>query len=170
MIAKFKGINTILKELGKGYAINVGIMGSKADDIHKIKNEKGEWVEPKEPLTNGFIGAIHEFGSVSRNIPARSFLRFPLRIGLPTKLRLNQKGMVNALLQGTFKNWLTKLGFACEEIVDHAFESSGDGSWKPLKASTIRARKKKGADKFLPLIDTGQLRRSISSEVVVDED
>lgn len=161
MIAKFDGINKIIKELDKGYAINVGIMGEKANKEHD--SESG--------LTNAFIGAVHEFGSISHNIPARSFLRMPLRTKLPDILKLHTTGMIKSILENRFPRWLQNLAMACENVVQDAFDTSGFGTWQPLKPSTLRHRKKSkiAGEKPLPLVDTGQLRSSISSEVVVNE-
>lgn len=171
MIAKFDGINKIIKELDKGYAINVGIMGEQATTVHKVKNEDGELVTPKQPLTNAFIGAVHEFGSISHNIPARSFLRMPLRTKLPEILKLHSMGMIRSILENRFPRWLQNLAMACENVVQDAFDTSGFGTWQPLKPATLRHRKKSkiAGEKPLPLVDTGQLRSSISSEVVVNE-
>lgn len=171
MEAKFQVINTIIKELNKGYILEVGIMGEKASQIHKVQNEDGELVTPKEPLTNAFIGAVHEYGSISRNIPARSFLRMPLESRFGMMVKANLKSLVEYLANGRFRQWLEKAGLKAENIVQEAFHSSGWGSWKPLKPSTLRHRKKgHNGEAPLPLLDTGQLSASISSRVVTNED
>jgi SOS response regulatory protein OraA/RecX len=53
------------------------------------------------------------------------------------------------------------LGIMAEKIIQAAFESSGFGHWKPDSASTIA---RKGSSRTL--IDTSQLRASITSDVV----
>lgn len=171
MDAKLKVTNTILNELKKGYAIEVGILGEKAREIHLIENEDGELVEPKRAVTNAYIGAVHEYGCVSRNIPERSFLRVPLESRFPMLLRANIKSMLEYLSAGRFREWLVSMGLKAEDIVSEAFETSGWGTWKALKASTIRHRKKgKEYNAPMPLLDTGQLSRSIASRVVSNED
>lgn len=167
MEAKFTVTNRIIKELEKGYVIEVGIMGEQAAAVHKEEDEKGNLVMPKRPLTNAFLGAIHEYGSVERNIPARSFLRMPLESRFPLIIRANAKSLVEYLAQGRFKEWLIKLGLKAENIVNEAFNTSGWGMWPALKQSTVRRRKKgKKYNNPLPLLDTGQLSSSISSRVV----
>jgi phage gpG-like protein len=164
MQAKFTNINRILSQIDGSYSVNVGIMGSKASKTHKDKKKK------KTKLTNGELGAIHEFGSISRGIPARSFLRYPIQFHFPMWLRENKKSFIKYLIQGRYLQWLEIMGGAAENIVQNAFDTSGFGMWKPLKPATIKARKKSkiAGESALPLIDTSELRRSITSEVVRD--
>ena len=171
MEAKFKVINTVISELEKGYVIEVGILGEQASSIHKVENEKGELVMPKQPLTNAFIGAVHEYGSISRNIPERSFLRTPLASRVPLLIKANVDTLVQYLATGRFKKWLEGMAIKAENVVREAFHTSGWGSWKDLKPATIRRRKKgKNGGSPLPLLDTGQLSDSITSRVVTNED
>lgn len=164
MQAKFTNINKILSQIDSSYSVNVGIMGSKASENHKGKKKK------KTKITNGELGAIHEFGSISRGIPARSFLRYPIQFHFPMWLKKNSKNFVKFLLQGRYLQWFEIMGGAAENIVQNAFDTSGFGMWKPLKPSTLKSRKKSKieGESALPLIDTGELRRSITSEVVRD--
>jgi hypothetical protein len=67
----------------------------------------------------------------------------------------------NELTKGTMLPILKNIGFACEVSIQNAFASSGFGQWAPNTPKTIH--RKKSAS---PLIDTSQLRRSISSAVV----
>ena len=50
----------------RGNHVQVGVFG------HKTGRTRGS------DVTNAELGLIHEVGSSARNIPARSFLRFPL--------------------------------------------------------------------------------------------
>jgi phage gpG-like protein len=109
-------------------------------------------------LTNGDIGAVHEFGSMSQHIPQRSFLRMPLTTRLKDNVSSNWGEII--LRQG-FNSALRKLGVMGENTVQKAFATGGFGIWPKLKPATI-ARKRSSAI----LIDTAQLRRSISSRVV----
>lgn len=156
MEARFPNINRVIKQLDEGYVLNVGIMGSKATKIHGGSKS-----------TNAEIGAIHEFGSISRNIPARSFLRMPLQTKIPQLIRSKSTSFIKFLLNGHFLQWLQMFGVEAENIVQEAFETSGFGTWKKLKPSTIKHRRKSliEGEQALPLIDTGELRRSITSEV-----
>jgi hypothetical protein len=91
------------------------------------------------------------------------------------------------LLEGNKKELLVQIGIACEEQIQLAFDTQGFGSWAPNSYATVMAKLRRGGKKFAnvflrkqltgeylnegakginsPLIDTGQLRRSISSKV-----
>ena len=147
-----KGLETLEKELSQDYAVEIGILGSDAfkerDDIHE---------------TNAFIGAVHEFGSLERNIPARSFLKMPLETKLPEEIKKGSESFVEYAAKGRLELWYSKLGLKAEKIIDDAFETGGFGTWDELKEKTIRRKK---SSKIL--VDTSQLRSSITSEVVYD--
>ena len=151
VVADLSELEALVKELGGQWVARVGILGSNAMEQHEDTD-----------LTNSQLGVIHEFGSLSRNIPARSFLRMPVE--------LKQKEIVqsmasyrtkSALENGNIKRVYKDLGLYAEGFVKQAFSSGGYGQWAPNKPATIAA---KGSDK--PLIDTSQLRRSITSDVV----
>ncbi len=145
------GFSKIKGALSDSLKTRVGILGDKANEAHG------------EGMTNVEIGSIHEFGSVSRGIPPRSFLRVPLEMKIWEWIKKNKDRYKEMLEAGTLRKWYVALGFAAEKIVDDAFTSRGFGKWLPLKPRTIKA---KGSD--MPLIDTGQLRASISSQVLDD--
>jgi hypothetical protein len=137
------------EELRKKFMVKVGVMGS--------KNARAS----KDFETNATIGARHEFGSASDGIPKRSFLKMPLDEKLPEELDEIGDDVFLGLTENNIEEFYQKLGIKAEEIVQEAFNTGGFGKWTPLSEVTIR---KKGHDKIL--IDTVQLRRSISSEVV----
>lgn len=148
-----KGIEHLGKVLGERYSIKVGIMGTKARQEHNGTT-----------LTNAEIGTIHEFGSAKREIPRRSFLREPLieRLAnyLVSKKAFSKQAVDEAIKEGTLLELAKKVGVVAEEVIQEAFATRGFGKWKANKPSTIA---RKGSDS--PLIDTGQLRRSITSKV-----
>lgn len=141
------GFTDLQKQLAKGYKAKVGIMGESAT------RDDGE-------LNNPEIGLIHEVGRVSDNMPARSFLRMPLTF---KKADLMTFAIKNAKLieQGNVKGFFAKIGIKAEAIIQEAFETGGFGQWAKNKPSTIAA---KGSS--APLIDTGELRKAITSEVI----
>lgn len=115
-----------------------------------------------DELTNAEIGLKHEFGSVSENIPPRSFLRMPLEAKKQDLVKtLETKKAKKAITEGDLDSALELMGVAAEGIIQEAFSTRGFGEWQENSPATI-AKKKSSS----PLIDTGQLRRSISSEVV----
>lgn len=159
-----------IKELASvfmgNYEIRVGILGSsqharKLEETRKtsVTNKKGAIVKGKEtaPVTNASIGALHEFGSYSRHIRPRSWLRMPIETQFPKQKNLLARIMEQALGQRNlmaYLNGLKKIGIAAEGDIQRAFDTRGFGSWwiNPL---THRGT----------LIQTAQLRKSVTSGI-----
>jgi phage gpG-like protein len=140
-----KGLEKIQKEIKDKSSVKVGVLGS--------KNSRNDIV------TNASIGLVHEFGSASKNIPERSFLRVPLTEKMPKEVNKLEKDMIAGLTVSNIRAFLAKLGVKAEAVVQEAFDTGGFGKWQGLSAKTIQ---KKGFDKVL--IETTQLRKSITSE------
>ena len=168
-IKKLEVIQSTLKKLDdENFHIQIGVFG-----------EKGS--RKKTEITNAEIGFVHEMGSVSRNIPRRSFL-WDTFIHKGDKLMIMLKGDVETLFKkGKVDLYLKRVGIACTNLVGEAFDTGGWGRWAPLKYASIMGkvkgslvkRKKQAAEVMLegaghtkPLMDTIQLKRSISSRVV----
>ena len=148
-------METLLKFLKGGMpSIKVGIMGQ------KNKRDKGI-------PTNAEIGFVNDFGKMTGypRIPARSFIRVPLQFHFYEKLlskkSLSQKEFEKAVKEGKADKFAEKVGLVAEETIQEAFATRGYGEWRPNAQKTIE---QKGSDS--PLIDTGQLRRSITSKVI----
>ena len=146
----FSQLEKLVENLSKDYAVDVGILG-----------ESGATPRGNETLAG--IGAQHEFGvpHAKPPIPRRSFIRFPIETGqreIESQVGARyQKHIENGDVRGIFVD----IGLACEARIQEAFESGGFGEWKELSPVTIA---EKGSDAIL--IDTGQLRQSITSQVV----
>jgi len=138
-------LNKFAMALKKKYVSKVGILTDTAR---------------KDGFGNVQLGAVHEFGSYSRNIPARSFLRVPLMGHGKDIIKDCADVALQAFVDGDPKKAYKVLGIAGEAVVQKAFETSGDGKWPGLKPATIA---RKGSS--MPLIDTGSLRRSVTSAV-----
>lgn len=151
-LSKLEGIEKALKSK---YKVRVGILGNKAAQKHDDTE-----------LTNYELGAIHEYGSYSAGIPKRSFLLEPLSKMWGAGIIKSSEKFAELLAENRIYSFFRFLGFKGEEIVSDAFSTGGFGKWKPLKPETIKRRKKSKDPK--PLTDTGQLARSITSEVYVD--
>ena len=144
------GLEEIKKQVGNTYRTRVGVLGSDA----ARNSDSG--------INNATLMLIQMFGSVSRNIPARDPLFQPLIRHRRELIRALGGGKSkDAFARRDFKKLFQLLGVAAEAIVQNAFETSGDGQWPPNKPATIRA---KGSSK--PLINTAQMRRAVSSDVV----
>ena len=145
---KLKFFNRLIEN--NKYYVKVGILGS------SNKERRGG----KEQLGNPEIGLKHEFGH--DGMPVRSFLRMPLSSGRVQKNleRSFKPGdeMLNKISQETSLKPLMKvIGAIAEDIVIEAFETGGFGGWKE---SNMKYKKN-----HQTLVETTQLRRSISSEV-----
>lgn len=151
---KTTGLDLMIKMMKEHKAkARVGILGS--------KNVRGKNQGPG--MSNSEIGAIHEFGSPSRGIPQRSFLRIPISEHLSKRLAssgaFDKKSLNDAMAKGTFIPWLKKVAVLAEGIVGEAFATGGFGAWPEWKDPNYQ----NNANQLL--VDTQQLRNSITSEV-----
>lgn len=102
--------------------------------------------------------ALHVLGAPSRGIPQRDPLRPPLIANAQRYSDLLAIGLKNALANGTDPKLVyEKIGIVAANDVKDYFIT---GNFKALSEKTIKA---KGSSK--PLLDTGELRNSISYEV-----
>lgn len=153
-----KGLKNLDALFGSRRYVKVGVLAGQ-------KNQRDDNTQ-----NNATIGAVHEFGSITKKIPKRSFIRNPLT-GMSNREEVFEKavsGFNYGMESGNFVSFWDALGSSLVEKILDAFDQSGPG-WAPLSESTIAARKRRhsrkgGGEK--PLIDTGQLRRSISYKVI----
>lgn len=145
-----KGMERFKQGLGNSYVARVGVLADKAARSNAI----GE--------TNAEIGLIMMVGSVTKKIPPRDWLRFPIEYCRKELMNVMGKSKLvkSSVEKGDYKKVFQQLGVAAEVIIQRGFETGGFGQWAPLKQRTID---EKGSDAIL--IDTGQLRRSVSSDV-----
>lgn len=162
----------IKDQLNKQYITRVGIIGSKTNRLVVEENEthaqykkrvndnlkSGHPLEGAE-LTNAEIGYVHEFGI--GKMPRRSFLEMPLNLKIPDYYKTLGDKFLKAINEGNIRKMYVDLGIKAEGIIQDAFSSSGYGNWQANAPETIE---KKGSSR--PLIDTAQLRKSISSDVI----
>lgn len=166
--------DALLKELSKKYVARVGILGSKsarmATTEHTSKTgrttHRASKTETSE-LTNAEIGLRNEKGVYSEGIPRRSFIEMPLvnNLGKNNAVAENVKSAFKGIEGGasaalSWKLAYKRLGIFAESIIQKAFELHGPG-WRPNRPMTVAL---KGSDS--PLIDTAQLRKSITSTVL----
>ena len=152
--AVFTNLVNCIKVLNKGIpVVQVGILG---DKNHRNKGEEG----------NAEIGFQNEFGKMTGypKIPQRSFIRYPLNAKFKEfakkKESLTREAFEKSVEEGKGDEFAKKVGSVAEEVIQTAFSTQGWGKWPDNAPLTISL---KGSDK--PLIDTGQLRRSISSRL-----
>lgn len=166
-----KGLQEIRRKLnvvGKSH-VDVGIFSD-----HNARDD-GE--------TNAEVGAKMEFGSTEESTPsdaqikargreyeiiptwsgnpARSFLEMPLKTDLPSRINNQGSLLVDGLVEFGPNQFLNLIGIMASKSVDAAFETEGFGTWAPNSEKT---QEWKGSSK--PLIDSSQLRQSISHRVI----
>lgn len=143
------GLNKLTKDCKDTYA-RVGVLGN------------GAVRSGDQNISNYELALIHEFGTLDGKIPARSFLRMPVERNKKELLNFAEKN-ADKLLNDDVRPFFEKLGAWGQGIVQQAFDSDGFGQWPPNKQSTIDAK----GGKDTPLIDTGNLRKSVSYDVKV---
>lgn len=148
MKLNLSGLDNLKKNLSKNWFAKVGYLGEKA-------GRDGD-----SSINNPTLAVIMEFGSITNNIPPRSTLRMPIQTHSREIIQFLNSNVIKRLFEkGDIKGVFTALGVFVENIVQQAYETRGFGQWAANKAATIR---RKGSS--APLIDTGQLRRAVTSE------
>jgi len=143
---KDKGLKQLMKAFKRIPVVQIGILGSSP------RTDGGQ--------SNAAVGAAHEFGT--SKLPRRSFLREPITDHLDAYLQKAgafDKAKLNEVVKNaTLKPYMDKVAIVCEEIVQDAFGSGGFGKWKPSDMTDKKVQ--------MTLVETQQLRRSITSKVV----
>lgn len=122
------------------------------------RKEDGE----KVAITNAELMFIHTNGSPRNNIPARPVIEPAIE---DDKERISKmfkdagQTMINQGKDAAMKK-LKLIGMRAQNVC-RAWFVNPKNNWPPNSPSTIAAKRAKGATKPRPLIDTGQLRRSI---------
>lgn len=133
----------------------VGVQGAKADEDHG-------------GITNARLAGVHEFGAIIKitrgeiAIPERSFIR--ATIDKKDLYKNEIRALATKVLQGAFDAG-TALRVLGEKISSDIKATIEHGIDPPNAASTIA---RKGSSK--PLIDTGELKNSITYDVRPDHE
>lgn len=124
-----------------------------------------------EEVTNAELLYIHTNGSPINNVPARPVIE-PAIEDDEERLSRMLKQMAEEALEGDLGNAeknLESVGMRAQNISRNWF-TNPDNNW-PENAPSVRERKvKKGSTDPRPLIDTGELRKSITYVLVKDGD
>ena len=132
--------------------------------MHQERDSKGQ-TTTSSTTTVAQIAVIHEFGSPAHNLPARPILKTAASRYHPLLERVTAK-LYKSFLYGeqTETQALAKLGVFWEGKLRGIFTDSP--GWAPLRPATIARKTRAGNTGDAILIDTGHLRRSITSAVV----
>ena len=144
-----RGASRVVRELGArtNSGVEVGVLGDKGGAAHR-GSEDG--------ITVAEIAEIHEFGL---GVPERSWLRAWIdsnKLKIEERIRIETRAIVTK--QRTRAQAIKRLGVWIQGELQ---QNIADGVPPPNAQSTID---RKGSSK--PLIDTGQLRQSITHRVV----
>lgn len=142
----FKLLEKILKNLKGKHYVDIGILGEQ---------------KMKDGASIAGIGAVHEFGSISKNIPERSFIKMPIEQNQSEIAKDVNKNFQKNIETGNIKQIFTDIGISAEAQIQDAFDTSGFGQWQDIKQET---KDRKGSDSIL--IDEGTLRKAITSKAV----
>ena len=164
-------LELIQKAFGNKLRAQVGVLGSSPHNRSVIKPRMATERSalgigrPSKSLgadkTNAEIGADHEFGNIGRKLPQRSFLWMPLSLYLNDAVQKKAAVFNRLITLADIHQCYATLGIVAENVVQAAFQTGGFGNWPDISDTT---KQQKNSDKIL--IDTGQLRRSITSRVV----
>lgn len=168
--ANLDGLEKWRKDVGDKYVTRVGVLGGDAARTGGNTSIAAAFkfsatrvtAAGSSTLNNAELGLVQMLGSLKKKIPPRDWLRMPIEMKKREILRGIVTGKAKeAFNAGDFKKVYQILGIRAEAAIHEAFATGGFGQWPPLKPATI---KRKGSDK--PLIDTRQLERAVSSDVV----
>lgn len=129
----------------------VGIPASKAE------RKEGD----EEPVNNAQLGYIHEYGSPKANIPARPFLN-PGIARAQESINSHLKKAAKAAMDGNSEKVDVELNATGLIAQAGARNEINNGVFEVLAPATLAARRRRGRTGDKPLIDTGQLRNSIT--------
>ena len=113
-----------------------------------------------------YVAAIQEFGNPAGNLPARPFFRNAIAKNKQAFADNSRRGVL-AAIEGRIapEAMLEQLGMMGSSAVQ---ESITDGSYEPLKQSTLdtkQSKKRTDGVSDKPLIDTAQMLQSVSYAV-----
>lgn len=157
---EIKWNNEAIKKIQEAIASNASV---------KIGILSNEPLHSEDSLGAVDLGAIHEFGSISRNIQERSFIRLTesqRKDDYEAWVLKNKNKIFEAVVKDGLSSILPKIGALWVGYVQNTFFTGGYGKWPKLRPSTYMKRTKgKGSGPVKPLIDTGALMNSITYEV-----
>ena len=112
--------------------------------------------------SNASIGAKHEFGSFTENIPKRSWLRVPVEVKAKDITGNAVIAIKNNLTNPKGVDIVAKsIGAAGLGVIQEAFDTKGFGQWEANSPATVIAK----GGKNTPLIDKAELRQAVTFSV-----
>lgn len=120
-------------------------------------------------VTNAQLLFIHTNGSPVNHIPARPVIEPAIRKDKDRLTKMLEKAAVLALSgdKAGFEQQMKLTGMRGQNVSRAYFVDPGNG-WPPNSPSTAARKMAKGSTNPRPLIDTGELRKSITYVVEID--
>lgn len=175
------------KELAKKPGVVVGIRGTNADDKKTFISEDGGKAQNVGGPTLAEIATVHEYGSPSKGIPERSYLRSTVDKNLSSYRQILEQlklQIFNPKVNVTVKNALLILGAKIKLDVQATIRAGIPPAWADsTREARIRRANPEGDFSIgkdgiknatiiaeTPLIDTGQLVNGITYAVEYKKD
>ena len=117
--------------------------------------------EDAEGMTNAQLGYVHENGSPLHNLPARRFLVPGVEAVQPEIAKRFEKA-THAALDGNTEGVMRHLNAAGMIAQNSVKAVLNAGDFTPLAQRTIYQRELRGITRISPLVDTAQMRNSIT--------
>lgn len=137
------------------------IMAGKKQVLVGIPEDKNS--RTGEAIGNAYLGAIHEYGSPARNIPARPFLNPGVKDAQKDTIKILKFGAKSALDNfnvAAIEQSLNRVGLNAQAVVKKRI--TGQVGFEALKPATIKARERTGRKGTKALIRTGELLNSVT--------
>lgn len=153
-ILKRDGLPELLRNL-KRLEMKTVLVGVPADESERKEVSQDE-------MNNATLLYIHEHGSPLNNIPARPSLDPGIKNGKDRIIKYFRKAAEDMLISGDQRKVdqsLHSAGMVAQNSIRAVINS---GVPPELAESTLAARRRRGRTGTKPLIDTGQLRNSIT--------
>ena len=127
--------------------------------IPQKKNKR----EVGDEVTNSELLFIHTKGSPINNIPARPVIELAIEDD-SERLSKMLKDAANSAMDGNEEDAIKKLRLTGMrgQNVSRAWFTNPKNNWPPNAPSVEKAKREKGSTDPKPLIDTGELRKSIT--------
>jgi len=143
---------------GKFPVVAIGVQGEEAEQT----------VDGNGEITMVVLAGVHEFGSTDGRIPVRSFIRNTVDSRRVEYAQLRKR--LAALIVSGKLDHKRALGLLGEKVTSHIKGAMEAGLKPDLAPATIARRiqgqaEADGSRVFKPLIDTGQLKNSITYQV-----
>lgn len=158
VIDRDKGAKKLMQRLAQSGEITVG--------LHEAEGQRPKAGDDEgDEMLLIDVAIVHEFGSDDGHVPRRSFIRDwadERKAEHDDQMRRIAKAVIEGKMDA--ERALKRLGTLRQAEVQKRIS---DGISPPLEESTIKRKTVNGKKGHVPLIDTGQLRSSITHKVTV---